>query len=262
MQLHEPGPEASRLKVMYLDESGNHSLSTVEPNFPVFVLGGVILERNYVFEVVEPRLSALKLSFFGRDDFALHTAEIVRPKGQFSVLKDDALKLEFVSALTELMRELEYTVVACAVLKMPFRRAGHLEAEDLYLHSLEFVVEQFCAEVGEGADAGLVYAERRRPDLDRELETSWDSMRRLGNRGLPSTDLSRRILELVLKDKRTRTVGLELADLVVSPIGRAMAGYDRREDWDVVESKFRRVGGSYFGSGLVILPKEKEAGDR
>jgi hypothetical protein len=65
-----------------------------------------------------------------------------------------------------------------------------------------------------------------------------------------------------LKDKRTRNVGLELADLVVSPIGRAMAGYTRRDDWTVVESKFRCVDGDYFGAGLVVLPKEKEAGDR
>jgi hypothetical protein len=250
------------VKVLYLDEAGNHSLRTIEPSFPVFVLGGVIVERDYVFEVVEPRLSTLKMKYFGRDDFALHTAELIRTRGYYVVLRDHGRKQEFFDELTELMRDLEYVVVACAIRKVPYRQTQPIGTEDLYPGSLEFVVEHFCAEVGDGTEAGLIYAERRRPDLDRELERAWDSLRRSGNGRVSASDLSSRVLELVLKDKRTRNVGLELADLVVSHIGRAMAGYTRRDDWTVVESKFRCVDGDYFGAGLVVLPKEKEAGDR
>jgi hypothetical protein len=30
---------------MFLDESGDHTLKTIDPNDPIFVLGGVIVER-------------------------------------------------------------------------------------------------------------------------------------------------------------------------------------------------------------------------
>ena len=45
-------------------------------------------------------------------------------------------------------------------------------------------------------------------------------------------------------------------DLVVSPIGRFVAGRPPREDWTIVQSKLRRRKGDYLGAGLVILPTE------
>jgi Uncharacterized conserved protein (DUF2075) len=45
-------------------------------------------------------------------------------------------------------------------------------------------------------------------------------------------------------------------DLIVSPIGRFVAGRPPREDWTIVESKLRRRKGDYLGAGLVILPTE------
>ncbi len=32
------------MKVMYLDESGDHNLQVIDRDYPIFVLGGVILE--------------------------------------------------------------------------------------------------------------------------------------------------------------------------------------------------------------------------
>ena len=59
-----------------------------------------------------------------------------------------------------------------------------------------------------------------------------------------------------LEGKGAGIAGLELADLVVSPIGRFVAGRQPREDWEIVESRLRRRRGDYLGAGLVILPKE------
>ena len=30
------------MKVLFLDESGDHNLSVIDPSYPIFVLGGVI----------------------------------------------------------------------------------------------------------------------------------------------------------------------------------------------------------------------------
>jgi len=35
------------MKSLFLDESGDHSLSVIDPQFPVFVLGGVIFDADY-----------------------------------------------------------------------------------------------------------------------------------------------------------------------------------------------------------------------
>ena len=61
-----------------------------------------------------------------------------------------------------------------------------------------------------------------------------------------------------LLDLRTKTAGeagLELADLVVSPIGRHVIGKPPREDWVIVSEKLRRRDGTWRGAGLVVLPR-------
>jgi 23S rRNA U2552 (ribose-2'-O)-methylase RlmE/FtsJ len=35
------------MKVLFLDESGDHNLSVIDPQYPLFVLGGVIMDLDY-----------------------------------------------------------------------------------------------------------------------------------------------------------------------------------------------------------------------
>ncbi len=44
------------MKVMFLDESGSHNLTVIDPQYPVFVLGGVIVDADYAAGPVEQRL--------------------------------------------------------------------------------------------------------------------------------------------------------------------------------------------------------------
>ena len=59
-----------------------------------------------------------------------------------------------------------------------------------------------------------------------------------------------------MREKCENVAGLQLADLVVTPIGRQVLGKPSKEDWSIVESKLRRgPKGNYEGYGLVVLPK-------
>ncbi|MBA7700163.1 hypothetical protein ES703_108872 [subsurface metagenome] len=35
------------MKILFLDESGDHNLSIIDPQYPLFVLGGVIVDMDY-----------------------------------------------------------------------------------------------------------------------------------------------------------------------------------------------------------------------
>jgi len=35
------------MKILFLDESSSHNLSVIDPQYPVFVLGGVIVDEAY-----------------------------------------------------------------------------------------------------------------------------------------------------------------------------------------------------------------------
>jgi hypothetical protein len=254
MVIHFAG-RASPLKVMYLDESGNHDLKNIKPDYPVFVLGGVIVDREYSRTTLKDQLRYFKLRFFGRDDIVLHTADIVRGKNGFEMLKrDPTFKNDFYDALNELMSDLQYTVVACAI-----RNEAHVKeyggnALDPYRYSLDILVERFCLDIGDVMDGGLICAESRRPDLDRALYQAWEHIKVDGTGYVTNLDIDKHIIDLGIREKFLNIPGLQLADLVVSPIGRYVMGKTPQKDWDIVKSKFRRVGGNYLGPGLVIRP--------
>ncbi len=244
------------MKILFLDESGDHNLSKIDPQYPLFVLRGVIIDRDYAEGSLARALDAFKRDMFGKTDVLLHTADISRNRNGFEKLTDPTHRGEFYVQLNALMRELEYSVVACAIRKDEHLNQYGVAALDPYLLSLDILVERFCFEMGSG-DTGIIVAERRDPILDGQLELAWTNLKMQGTRYLRASQITDRIQSLNLRSKKESLASLQLADLVVSPIGRHILGKPDREDWEIVESKFRRDWrGNYEGYGLVVLPKE------
>ncbi len=244
------------MKTLFLDESGDHNLSVIDPSYPLFVLGGVIMDSDYAKDVLTPRMAEFKRQLFGREDIVLHTADITRNRNGFKRLKDTAFRLEFYSQLNALMRELEYRVVACAIRKDEHLARYGMAALDPYLMSLDILVERFCRDIGDVEDSGVIVAERRGPTLDHELELAWLNLKIQGTRFMRAKQVERRIQRLILKSKAANSAGLQLADLVVTPIGRKLLGKAIQEDYKIIESRFKRSpSGRIDGYGLVVLPK-------
>lgn len=130
-----------------------------------------------------------------------------------------------------------------------------MAAVDPYLLSLDILVERFCFEIGNVAGGGIIYAEKRSPVLDRELDIAWLNLKVQGTRHVQANAIDERIVGLITRPKSENIAGLQLADLVVSPIGRYVLGKPTKEDWSIIEGKFRRRGGNHVGPGLVVLPR-------
>jgi hypothetical protein len=69
------------MKVLFIDESGDHSLAVIDPQYPVFVLGGVIVDSDYAAGEMAERVRDLKLQLFGTADL------VVGPIGRFALGK-------------------------------------------------------------------------------------------------------------------------------------------------------------------------------
>ncbi len=244
------------MKVLFLDESGDHNLSIVDPQYPLFVLGGVIVDKDYAEGPLTTALDTFKRDVFGNTEVLLHTADISRNRNGFEELTDPTFRGEFYVRLNALMRGLDYSVVACAIRKDAHLSQYGVAALDPYLLSLDVLVERFCFELG-SEDRGVIVAERRDPILDGQLELAWLNLKMQGTRYIKASQISDRIQSLNLRAKKDNLAGLQVADLVVSPIARHILGKADKEDWEIVESKFRRnLQGNYTGYGLVVLPKE------
>lgn len=243
---------------MYLDESGDHNLEKIDPRYPLFVLGGIIVDRTYARTVMRRKIRRLKLDYFADPDIVFHTNDILRARNGFEELRDPAVRADFYGALNALMRELDYKVVACVIDKPKLVKQYGGNAADPYHYGMEVLLERFCKELGDCTDGGIVYAEKRGETLDHALSKAWEDLRRgtFGTGFVRGKTIDERICELVLKEKRLNVDGLQLADLVVSPIARKGMRLPVKEDWDIVKSKFRRSPtGEVKGYGLIVLPK-------
>ncbi len=247
------------MKVLFLDESGDHNLSVIDPQYPVFVLGGVIMDKEYAEVTLEEAFNEFKYEMLGSSDIILHTADIIRNRNGFEAMQDRGFRNHFYNRLNSLMRDLQYSVIACVIHKDEYLSRYGVRALDPYMISLNILVESFCFEIGDESKGGAILVERRDPTLDRSLELAWMNLKLRGTTHLQGRIIEGRISSLDMYAKNDNIAGLQMADLVVSPIGRYALGKPLKEDWEIVESKLRRSGsGRVEDYGLTILPRQKE----
>ena len=245
---------------MFLDESGNHDLrpANINPRYPMFVLGGVVVDRAYARTVIEPQMREFKLQYLGDGDIILHTTDMHRLQNGFEHLVDRDVRRAFYRALNDLIDSWDFKIIACVIkLHDHIARYG-VHAADPYMHSLDVVAEQFCNELGRSTDQGFICAEKRNPGLDRQLREAWEAICRDGTDLVSAEEVDRKIVHFTLKDKKPNIAGMQLADLIATPVGRGVLRLPTKDDEvsrRVIKRKFRRgLFGQHRGYGLVVLP--------
>jgi hypothetical protein len=246
------------MKVLFVDESGDHNLSVIDPQYPVFVLGGVVVDSEYAENELTERANSLKLRLFGTASIVLHTADLCRNRNGFQDLADPSFRQRFYEEINSLMESLEYLVVACAIRKHDYLVAFGAGRKDPYVLGLESVADSFLAYLKDIDSEGTIVAESRGPVLDAELARAWQRLELGGTSSIPGPLVRQRIRSLSLRPKNDNIAGLQLADLVVGPIGRFVLGKTTHEDFRIIERKFLgETGPNARGSGLIVLPKDE-----
>lgn len=135
------------MMTMYIDESGDHSLNVFDPEYPVFVLGGIIVEDSIMQSNIEPAIQKFKIDFFKSKEVILHTSEITRNKGIFMAMKNPDFRSSFIASLNLMMESLPFTVVACAIRKDRLIEKYRERARNPYHYALHILVERFIMEL-------------------------------------------------------------------------------------------------------------------
>lgn len=173
-------------------------------------------------------------------------------------MRDPAFRAHFYRELNELIDSLRFQVIACVIKKDRHLDEYGLQALDPYVLSLGVLVERFCHEI-RGDDKGAIIAEKRDATLDNQIELQFLNLKISGTSFVPAGEVARKITSFTLRHKSDNISALQLADLVVTPIGRDVLGKDQHPDMEIIDRKFIRSGrGDKHGVGLVILPKQKK----
>lgn len=252
------------MKLMFLDESGDHNLDPdkIDPTYPIFVLCGCIFEEKYYQEEVIKKFNQFKKDFFDSEDVILHLREMTRPtktkiKG-FYKFSDQEFRNKFYQELTKFIDQIEFTLVACVIKKQSHFEKYGVAALDPYLLSFDNLLSVFMLEIKKG-DQGKIIAERRNSILDNQLELAWLNTKINGTEISTGSDIKERIENLYMVPKSQNEAGLQIADLLASPIGRHIFGAKVKPghevDYSVLEKKFSKREKDGENLGLIVLPK-------
>lgn len=238
--------------IIYVDESGDHSLESIDPDYPVFVLSFCIFRKGDYAQRVTPAIRLLKFATFGHDMVVLHESEIRRKKGAFARLSKEPREA-FMNTLTDIIAAADFQLVAVVIDKRKLKDRYARPAHPYHL-ALEFGLERIYRLLKDaGQDDALTYlvCEARGAKEDAELELAFRRIRDGDNyfhKPLP--------FDLIMADKKTNSEGLQLADLTARPIGLTVLRPEQNNRAaTVLEGKFYRdKAGNKLGMGLKVFP--------
>ena len=243
--------------VVYVDESGDHGMQTLDPNYPVFVLAFCVFYKRHYSEKVAPALHKFKFNHFGHDLVVLHEHEIRKEKGDFKFANRQQ-KHQFLSELTDIIEASNFILISCVVDKAKLQERGETENNPYHL-ALGFCLEtlyELLLEKDQDDTLTHVAVECRGKKEDNALELEFrrvcDGANRL-NKRLP--------FDIKFADKKVDSPGLQLADLVARPIGmHVLRPEQENRAFEVLKRKFfcsggrENLGEGYENWGLKLFP--------
>lgn len=244
--------------IVYVDESGDHGMQTVDEQYPLFVLAFCVFHKRHYSEQVVSALEKFKFNYFGHDQVILHENEIRKEKGAFTIFRNREQKLQFLDELTDIIEYSNFILISCVIDKRSLRKQINTGTNPYHI-ALGFCVEalyEFLREKEQHEKKTFVVVECRGKKEDDDLELEFrricDGNNHL-NHPLP--------FEVLFSDKKAMSSGLQLADLVARPIGLSVLrpGQENRA-FEVLKRKFycnggrSGVGKDYEGLGLKVYP--------
>lgn len=244
--------------IVYVDESGDHGMQTVDEQYPLFVLAFYVFHKRHYSEQVVSALEKFKFNYFGHDQVILHENEIRKEKGAFTIFRNREQKLQFLDELTDIIEYSNFILISCVIDKRSLRKQINTGTNPYHI-ALGFCVEalyEFLREKEQHEKKTFVVVECRGKKEDDDLELEFrricDGNNHL-NHPLP--------FEVLFSDKKAMSSGLQLADLVARPIGLSVLrpGQENRA-FEVLKRKFycnggrSGVGKDYEGLGLKVYP--------
>jgi len=97
--IHQPDSFSDH--IIYIDESGDHGLQSIDPNYPVFVLAFCIFHKAEYAQQVSPAVQDFKFKYFGHDMVILHEYEIRKAREEFRILQNKSIRDPFMEDLNE-----------------------------------------------------------------------------------------------------------------------------------------------------------------
>ena len=227
--------------IVYVDESGDHGLQSLDPNYPIFVLAFCVFHKKHYSETVVANLQKFKFKHFGHDLVILHENEIRKEKAPFNHFKSREQRECFINELTTIITESNFILIACVIEKEKLQQRYNSPSNPYHI-ALGLGLERiyrFLEEKDHHKFKTHIVVEKRGEKEDNDLELEFRRICDGANwfkKPLP--------FSIQFGDKKTNSAGLQLADLVARPIGlHVLRPNQSNRAFDTLKSKFYCQGG-------------------
>ena len=208
--------------IIYVDESGDHGIGNINPKYPVFSLAFCIFNKADYAQVVTSKLLALKFKYWGHCDVVLHERDIRKSNtGDWSLLNNPDTRASFLGDISSLIQEIPFKVICSVIRKQEFSR--YQLPSSPYEMAMLFCMERlnnWLLQNGQGGKITQIQFEARGRTEDKALELEFLRIQENAS-GLDRSvaDFSQIDYHASFLEKTSNSTGLQIADLVVRPIG-------------------------------------------
>lgn len=232
--------------IVFVDESGDQSLSSIDLEFPAFCLSFCIVAKADYIGAVVPAVQVFKFKYWGHDAVILHEHEIRKNAGDFAFLRADRdLREAFMSDLSHVMATAPIVVIAAVIDKIKLTRR-YADPWNPYQLALHFCLERlllFLTLKGQAGKTVHVVFECRGKVEDAALELEF---RRIvdgsATWGWTTRDFSVMKFEPKFAKKSENSTGLQLADLTARPIAlKTLRPTQPNRAYDIIETKMGQI---------------------
>jgi len=249
--------EAINKYQFFLDETGDHGLSFIDPNFPLFLLAGCLFDEAEL-QRVETEINNLKKELFGATEVILHSRDIRKCEGAFQILFDLKIKEKFYEKLNNIMSSADFSIIGAGVNKKEHIKRYGKGAENPYAVSLAFILERliFCLDTKSTSAVVDIKIEKRGKKEDRQLLEQYNSILDRGTYYVEPQRLKHRINSFEFLLKRDNIIGLQIADLCAYPLARhILNSKEPYIPFQIIKNKlYCDKDGKYDGYGLKVFP--------
>lgn len=229
--------------VVFVDESGDHSLASIDEAYPIFALTFCLIHKDEYIDRLSPKVNRLKFDLFGHDHVVFHEAEIVRKKGKFSKMGKEA-RDQLMTRLSEIIDETDMHLYAVIIDKVA-HKAKYTDPLHPYHLAMRFGLERISKHmnrIGQGDHELHFVVEARGSKEDADLELAF---RRVCDGANWSG--ARYPFQICIADKKTNSVGLQIADLTARPIGLSVLRPDQsNRAYAILTKKLGQYGKKVF----------------
>ena len=219
--------EIKKKILVFLDETGDHSLRKIDQDFPIFAIAGIIFNPEDYPDAVFG-FNQLKLNYFSHEGIIIHSREIASREGDFVFLNDKEIRKKFLAEISQQVSLIKINIVASVIKKINLKQ-NYSNPFSPYDLAFNFIFEKtFRYACDENIDYIHFIAESRGKKEDGELHKTFEHLKakdkpnesRMFPRFINQNKLDKIHIRLEFRKKQSNIIGHQIADLVVSPIAQ------------------------------------------